>query len=1010
MQQGTEEREHRIIRFYIACLEAEQMRELELAPDAEGQAFVVLGSGEERLLTGTEASVEVNAPEASRWLRKRALGGAAEQVFAGYPVVCGARRGPAEGPPVAQGGSRRGEARPVISPLFYLPVEVKASSYGEVRVKPEAALPELNVYALELLGLSREERVGLVRELEELEEVQEARSSAEFIEAWTRLLREEGLLPEDFQLAPESLVPLPDRIPGAHSGPAVSNTEVLYAGERGPVIRNLVQDLEELCGRPAEELRRGPLGALFGAVSPGSPPPAEPQPCVLPTNLAQDRAITSASSSPLTVVTGPPGTGKSQVLVNTVAAALARGERVLFASKNNQAVDVVFERLAGVSAKAVPIRAGAARFRGEVARAIQTALARPRATPQVGTALAQWRKLQVRLAGIYETARRRELAEARLHAEEARYRQVLEAATKEALALAGQAGSVHPTQIAQAATAVVSLVGEALRPKPFWPWRRKRWRRKRSELEGLWSWLRSAVSQAVRLPELPEVAAARYCYQLAVQAHAVLRQEEQVGWARSYLQQLPDSWGLNDQLASLNQERSRVGRYLFDAGWEKLVSHAPAEVRRSASSFADGLARLARGGGGRVGRLLDLVPYVLEAFPVWGLTNLSARTNLPLREGLFDLVVIDEASQCDLPSAIPLLYRAKRALIIGDPKQLIHVTSLSQAAEDRIASRYSLGADDRRTFSFVARSLFSLASSRVGEAPLFLDQHFRSHPAIITFSNDHFYGSRLHVMTEPDDSLGPAVSWEHVPGTFERGPGGRSVLNRPEAEAVVGCLEQLAEAGVGVGSGGPSLGVVTPYRAQAEAIRELVVNQGLQLADDLVVATAHRFQGDERDVIVFSPTVSAQMPDYHVSFASDPNLVNVAITRARRKLVVVGDREACLESPGVLRDLARYVADLEAGGFRSPLERQLYEALWGAGLEVQVGLEVGRYRLDLAVVHQGRKLDVECDGAAFHRDERAQALRDHELEEAGWQVLRFSGRDIQRDLQGCLRRVLEALG
>ncbi len=1012
MQQGTGAREHKILRFYIVCLEAEQMRELELSPEGEGRQFVLIGSGQERLLTGSEASVEITDQEAAKWLRRRALGGAAEQVFAGYPVVCGTRRGSTDGPTGSASGSAslRGEARAVISPLFYLPVEVKVSPYGEVLVKPESPLPELNVYALELLGLSREERIGLVRELEELEEVQEARTSADLLAVWIRLLKAEGLVPEKFDLAPESLAPLPSHPRSAYSGPAISNTEVIYAGERGPVIRNLVQDLEELCLRPADELRKGPLGVLFGTVSPGRPPAPEPQPCVLPTNLAQDRAITSAISAPFTVVTGPPGTGKSQVLVNTVAAALARGERVLFASKNNQAVDVVFERLAGVSAKAVPIRAGAARFRGEIARAIHSALARPKGTPEVGTALAEWRNLQVRLDGIYETAGRRELAEVRYQAEEARYGELLAAAPRHILALVEQAGYINPSQIAQVATAVIPLITEALRPKPFWPWSRKRWRQRRARLEELWGWLRSAVAKALWLPEEPDAAAARGCYQVAMQAQAVLSQREQVQAAWAYLHQLPDTWALNDQLASLNEERSRIGRRLFDACWEKLLSQASPNVRHAASSFADGLARLSRGEGGRVSRLLELVPDVLEAFPVWGLTNLSARTNLPLRAGIFDLVVIDEASQCDIPSAIPLLYRAKRALIIGDPKQLIHVTSLPERAEDRIASRCSLGADDCRTFSFVARSLFSLASSRVGEAPLFLDQHFRSHPSIITFSNDHFYGSRLHVMTDSDDSLGPAVSWVHVRGRFERGPGGRSVVNRPEAEVVVDHLKKLAEAGVGVGRGGPSLGVVTPYRAQAEAIRELVVDRGLQLADDLVVATAHRFQGDERDVIVFSPTVSAQMPAYHVSFASDPNLVNVAITRARRKLLVVGDREACLESPGVLRDLAQYVADLEAGGFRSPLERRLYEALWGAGLQVDVGLVVDGYRLDLAVVHGNRMVDVECDGAAFHRDERAQAIRDQRLREAGWKVLRFSGRDIQRDLQGCVRRVLEALG
>jgi very-short-patch-repair endonuclease len=232
------------------------------------------------------------------------------------------------------------------------------------------------------------------------------------------------------------------------------------------------------------------------------------------------------------------------------------------------------------------------------------------------------------------------------------------------------------------------------------------------------------------------------------------------------------------------------------------------------------------------------------------------------------------------------------------------------------------------------------------------------------------------------------------------------VVNPPEAEAVAQQVEALWEQAQGAGL---TLGVVTPYRAHAEYIRELMWRRIPDTVESLVVATAHRFQGDERDIIIFSSVVSSAMPAYHVAFASDPNLVNVAVTRARRRLVIVGDRQACLASSGVLQDLARYVADLEQGGFRSPLERRLFEALSAAGVPVRVGLEVEGYRLDLAVLAGERRVDVECDGAAFHRNLRGDAIRDERLRRSGWTVVRFSGHEIQRDVGGCVRRVLAAL-
>ncbi|MDR7450010.1 MAG: AAA domain-containing protein [Armatimonadota bacterium] len=971
--------EHRLLRYYIACLEAERMRELELSPEDEGRQFVLLQDGEERLVTGEETSVEISEPRIVRWLGRRLLAGQAEQVFVGYPVVLGERE-------------RDEKAVTLMSPLFFVPVEVERVVSGALRVLPETSLPELNVFALELLGLSREERIGLVAAAEEMEEIQSAPTARARIEAWLRFLADEGLVGEDFRLEPERL---------SHLQRGVSNTAVFYAAERGPVIRNLVEDLEELCRLPVARLRQGPLGVLLGAVAAPSPPPGAPQPAVVPTNIAQDRAVTAALSCPFTVVTGPPGTGKSQVLVNAVAASTIRGERVLFASKNNQAVDVVFERLAQVSAEAAPVRAGAARYRGDVALQLQRALARPPRWADLGPAYEAWRRVERDLAPVYEAARRREETDAELRWEERQYEQMLRAAPPATLALA------EPEPVIDAARRVLALIPVATRPRPWWPWARRRWQRAVEELRAQWESLRRLVGGAVTLPGEPDAEAAEGCLALAEIAGRIAGQRARVEALQRRLEGLPDAWELHDRLQELATARMEAARRLFDATWRRLLGETPPEKRARAGAFAEGLARASTGDRPSVRRLLQLVPDVLHVFPIWGLTNLSARTNLPLEPGLFDLVIIDEASQCDIPSAIPLLYRAKRALIIGDPKQLIHVTSLGEWAEDRIATRHGLTDEERITFSYRTRSLFGLASARVGETPLFLDQHFRCHPAIITFSNDHFYGSRLVILSDPSRGLaGPAVRWVHVPGEFRRGPRGRSAVNPPEAEAVV--RELLALSGE-FRRRRLTIGVVTPYRAHAELVRELVLQRLPELAEGLVVATAHRFQGDERDVIVFSPVLSAQTPDYHLAFVSDPNLVNVAVTRARLRLVIVGDRKACLNSPGVLRELAQYVLDLESGGFRSPLERRLYEALRAAGIEVEVGVETEGYRLDLAVCRGTHRIDVECDGAAFHRDQRAHAIRDERLRRAGWEVVRFSGRDIQRDLARCVQRVIGLL-
>ncbi|AFV10583.1 DNA helicase-like protein [Thermacetogenium phaeum DSM 12270] len=972
--------EHKLLRFYIACLEAEQMRELEFAIDDGGRRFVLLESGEEHVISGEATWTDLpDAPQLTQWLSRRLLAGRAEQVFVGYPVVTGYR-------------DRNGLPYKVLSPLFYVPVEIKRAASSGYRVLPETAVPELNIFALELLGMSREERVGFVEAVEELEEIQTASSARARMESWLNILVKEGLADPGFCLDPGHLGPLKD---------GISNTCILYTGERGPIIRNLIADLEDLSLLPVEELRRGPLGVLMGAIPASLPPAAEPQPSIIPSNLAQDRAITSAFSVPLTVVTGPPGTGKSQLIINAIASALARGQTVCFASKNNQAVDVIFERLAAVSDEAVPIRAGTTKYRSNIALTIQRALSRPDRPNELGSAITDWRKVEKDLFPIYQVAREVEKVEAELAAEEARYEELNRTAPRAVFAVA------DASVMAAAAKEVLALLPLASRPRPFWPWSRRRWKEAKARLAVAWDRLSRSAGTGILLPDEPEQNAAEECLRLSQLALDIEAQRLRIEDARKKLASLPNRWELHERLMEISARRLETGRRLFEANWQRLIAGALPEKRAAASALAEGLAAAAGGGKASIRRLLLQVPDVLHVFPIWGVTNLSARTNFPVRGKLFDLVIIDEASQCDIPSAIPLLYRARRALIIGDPKQLTHITSLREVTEDNLARRFGLTPNDLLVFSYRSRSLFGLASARVGEKPLFLDQHFRSHPAIITFSNDHFYGSRLLILTDESRlQPGPAVSWIHIPGQFRRGQNGRSVVNPPEAEAVVRQLEALHSQ---IKDQGLTVGVVTPYRAQAEAIRDLVARRLPDLEDSLVVATAHRFQGDERDIIIFSPVVSREMAPYHVTFASNPNLVNVSVTRARQKLIIVGDREVCLASPGVLRDLAQYIMDLEKGGFRSPLERRLFDALVKAGVNVQTGVEAEGYKLDLAVVKGERRIDVECDGASFHRDQRADSIRDERLRSAGWEVVRFSGREIQRNLDECVSRVKELL-
>ena len=279
--------------------------------------------------------------------------------------------------------------------------------------------------------------------------------------------------------------------------------------------------------------------------------------------------------------------------------------------------------------------------------------------------------------------------------------------------------------------------------------------------------------------------------------------------------------------------------------------------------------------------------------------------------------MIDEASQCDIASALPLLYRARRAVIIGDPLQLKHVSTVAPQQDRLLLAAHGL-AEGRAAWAYSVNSLFDLARSlcRV-EDIVNLRDHHRSHRDIIAFPNRHFYRGRLRIATDHDAlhrvrEAGPAVLWIDVKGKVLRPPGG-GAMNSVEAQALVAELVEMVKHGYD-----GAIGVVTPFRAQANKIRTLV-HQDRELSQSLaslsfVVDTVHGFQGDERDAIFFSPVVSAGAGENTLRFLkSHGNLFNVAITRARSELIVVGDRQAALDS-GVayLAGFAEYVRDLAA--------------------------------------------------------------------------------------------------
>jgi len=428
--------------------------------------------------------------------------------------------------------------------------------------------------------------------------------------------------------------------------------------------------------------------------------------------------------------------------------------------------------------------------------------------------------------------------------------------------------------------------------------------------------------------------------------------------------------------------------------------------------------------------------FVQEVLRVWGSTLKSIRRTFPLKGRLFDYVIFDEASQVDLPSAAPALYRAKRAIIVGDPMQLPHIAKLAHDVDKSIAEDCGILREDGlyQKVKYRDVSLYETGEKCFPQQPVQLKKHYRSEDEIAALCNECFYKGELKVRSNLDWVRYPkgfprGIHWIHCPGeTLRRGG---SKVNHAEVNKVMEALERLLNRIEGTEL---SVGIVAPYKAQVKALSRKIdphkeANRELYEGHKVEVLTAHRFQGSEKDIMIASLVVAGRGDGSNDSWYREPQILNVALSRARYYLVIVGDKEYCKTRTGTLGDIAKKYDEIKAResgqpndihrGPETPAERFLFERLKETELEsrgytITPQRWVKRYRLDIAIEGPGAKrLDVECDG---HQHEIVGGLpviedveRDVFLVKEKWEVLRFPNYRILLEPDDVVQEILRFL-
>jgi very-short-patch-repair endonuclease len=432
--------------------------------------------------------------------------------------------------------------------------------------------------------------------------------------------------------------------------------------------------------------------------------------------------------------------------------------------------------------------------------------------------------------------------------------------------------------------------------------------------------------------------------------------------------------------------------------WLGVYHNSPPTIRQALQAYLNSIQAMGAGTGIRAIRhrrsAREAMLRAYRAVPCWVMPEWRICETIPPELGLFDLVVIDEASQSDI-WALPALLRGEKLLVVGDHKQ-VSPSAIGVPEEkikelrDRFLANQPFGSEMTPD-----KSIYDLARVVFAGNSVMLREHFRCVPAIIEYSNREFYEGDIKPLRLPhaNERLDPPLIDVFVKGGYRNGD-----INNAEAKAILDEIESiLADPDMT----GRSIGVVTLLGTkQAAHIHDLVTNRISPIdviARQIAIGPPSVFQGRERDIMLVSMVLgpddrgAANRTDLQQRF-------NVALSRARDRMYLFRsvEQNAFAEdtlSGAILRHFkepfrqdarsTQVLRDRCESGF----EFEMFDELVRRGYRVEPQVRCGGFRLDFVVEgREGRRLAIECDGDRFHgpgqwSDDMA---RQRVLERAGW--------------------------
>lgn len=414
-----------------------------------------------------------------------------------------------------------------------------------------------------------------------------------------------------------------------------------------------------------------------------------------------------------------------------------------------------------------------------------------------------------------------------------------------------------------------------------------------------------------------------------------------------------------------------------------------------------------------------------KAIPVWIMRIDRVYETIPPEFGIFDMVIIDEASQSNI-LALPAIMRGKKIVIVGDPEQISPESiGISEQEVERLIKTFLKDIPNGDYFD-LKTSLYHLAEICFGaKGTIMLREHFRCVPEIIQFCNDLCYQGKILPLRNPPSTqrIEPPLMSVYVEGGYREG---RLDVNKPEAEKICQMLQELTK---DPRYAGKTFGVISlTGKDQAKYITNKISEfVSVEELDRIKfrAGDSYDFQGDERDIILLSMVVGANDGKRLTALTHERyrQRFNVAVSRAKDQLILFHSVKLGrdLRNPDDLRyRLMEYVQNyskrvLEKEKvkdlFESPFEEAVYDWLTKRGYKVIPQVKVGNYRIDLVVEGEKNRLAIECDGDRYHGPDKwwDDRIRQRQLERRGWVFWRVWASAFYKDPDAAMNPVIQRL-